>query len=58
MQLYYNTDRIHIMGFRIVNITKKTVRRTWMDQTIIIVGTAELKDRAENAQLSILERIR
>ena len=42
----------------IVNITKKTVRRTWMDQTIIIVGTAELKDRAENAQLSILERIR
>ena len=56
MQLYYNTDRIHIMGFSI--LTKKTVRRTWMDQTIIIVGTAELKDRAENAQLSILERIR
>ena len=42
----------------IANIMKKTVRRTWMDQIIITVGTAELRDRAENAQLSILERIR
>ena len=42
----------------IVNIMKKTVRRTWMDQIIITVGTAEQKDQAENAQLSILERIR